>query len=96
MKIKEELNIDILLEYGFEKIDKAEEEKDEQYTISNFDYKYLIGHSRRGQFYYLLVGNSRNVIIYASEPDGSGGCVDLPDVLIKMFNHGIIGLNHTA
>lgn len=91
MKVKEGLNLEVLLNYGFQKIDKEEEKEDDNYAISYFDYKFNIGHSRRGQFYYLLVDETtRNVAIYASEPDGSGGCVDCPDVLFELFNDGII------
>lgn len=94
MKIKEDVNIEILLNYGFTKIDKEEEEENENYTIASFDYGFEIGHARRGQFYYLLVDeNSRNIIIYATEPDGSGGTVMCPDVLIKLVLDGIISSN---
>jgi len=89
MKVKDDLDLDILLNYGFEKIDKKEEEKNEQYTISYFDYKYNIGHARRGQFYYILVGSNRIVSIYASEPDGSGTCVDAPNILIELITNNI-------
>lgn len=89
MKVKDDLNLDILLNYGFEKIDKKEEEENKQYTISYFDYKYNIGHARRGQFYYILVGSNREVSIYASEPDGSGTCVDAPNVLIELITNNI-------
>ena len=56
-----------------------------------YDYKFKIGHSRRGQFYYLLVKEAtRKIIIYATEPDGSGGVIGCPDVLVKLINDGII------
>ena len=94
MKVKEDLNIDILLKYGFNKIDKEQEEEDENYTLSSYDYKFEIGHARRGQFYYLLVSDkSRNLVIYASEPDGSGGCIGCPDVLIKLIEDNVVSLN---
>ena len=91
MKVKEELNLEVLLNYGFTKIDKEEELKNEEYTISSYDYKFEIGHARRGQFYYLLVGEkTRDVIIYATEPDGSGGSVTCPDVLVKLSVDGVV------
>ena len=91
MKVKEELNLEVLLNYGFTKIDKEEELKNEEYTISSYDYKFEIGHARRGQFYYLLVREkTRDVIIYATEPDGSGGSVICPDVLVKLSVDGIV------
>ena len=90
MKIKDGLDFSILLNYGFEKIDKKAEEENENYTVSNFDYQYNIGHARRGQFYYILVNEiSRNVFLYASEPDGSGTSVPAPDVLIDLIVDGI-------
>ena len=91
MKVKEELNLDILLNYGFTKIDKEEELENEEYTISSYDYIFEIGHARRGQFYYLLVGEkTRDVVIYATKPDGSGGKVICPDVLVKLSVDGIV------
>lgn len=94
MKVKEELNLEVLLNYGFEKINKEEETENEEYTLASYDYKFEIGHARRGQFYYLLVREeTRNIIIYATEPDGSGGSVICPDVLIKLSVDGIVSYN---
>ena len=91
MKVKEELNLEVLLNYGFTKIDKEEEIENEEYTISSYDYKFEIGHARRGQFYYLLVDKkTRDIIIHATEPDGSGGSVMCPDVLIKLSIDGVV------
>jgi hypothetical protein len=91
MKVKEELNLEVLLNYGFTKIDKEEETENERYTIASYDYKFEIGHATRGQFYYLLVGEkTRDVIIYASKPDGSGGCVICPAVLIELYVDGVV------
>jgi hypothetical protein len=91
MKVKEELNLEVLLNYGFTKIDKEEETENEQYTIALYDYKFEIGYARRGQFYYLLVGEkTRDIIIYATKPDGGGGSVMCPDVLIKLSIDGVV------
>lgn len=90
MKINEDYKIENLIDYGFEKIDKKEEENGENYVISGFDYKYNIGHARRGQFYYLLITENRNVSIYASEPDGSGTSVLAPNILIELIQKQII------
>ena len=85
MKIKEDFDINLLKNYGFHKpIDYKED-----YTISNSDYILYLGHSRRGQFYYLLV-KDKDLYIYSSKPDGDGGKLLLPDVLLKLFNDGII------
>ena len=87
MKIKAELNLEVLEKYGFELYDN--EEVSECFYVDG--YAYCIGHSRRGQHYYLLVdSNSREISIYASEPDGSGGSINCPDILLKMFLDGII------
>jgi hypothetical protein len=91
MKVKEELNLEVLLNYGFTKIDKDEETENERYTLASFDYKFEIGHARRGQFYYLLVGEKeREIIIYSTEPDGGGGCVICPDLLIQLYVDGVV------
>lgn len=90
MKIKEGISLDVLLNYGFEKINKGLE--DELGYHSRFDFRYEIGHARRGQFYYLLVSEiGRTIVILATDPDGSGGIVNCPDVLIKLFAEGIVG-----
>lgn len=91
MKIKQSHDLSILLEYGFLKIDQKEEEDNENWVIANYDYLYEIGHSRRGQFYYLLVKESnREIIIYASAPDGSGGAIKAPSVLISLIKEDLI------
>ena len=93
MKIKEELNLDTLLEYGFEKVNKEEEGQgwDTDYTIVMYDYMFTIGHSRRGQFYYLLVNEKDRLIdIYAPKPDGDGTSIKCPDVLIQLMKNNII------
>jgi len=90
MKIKQDYNLENLLEYGFIKIDKEEEKENENWTISTFDYSFEIGHSRRGQYYFLLLSEkSRTINIYASEPDGNGGIITAPNILIKMSLDGI-------
>ena len=54
-------------------------------------YVYEIGHSRRGQFYYFLFDiNTKNFSVIASEPDGSGGAVELPDILIDLIKNEVI------
>ena len=91
MKVKKELSLEILLNYGFTKVDKEQEIESNQYIIAEYDYKYEIGHARRGQFYHLLVEEkTRDIIIYATEPDGSGGSVVCPNVLIKLSIDGVI------
>lgn len=38
---------------------------------------FTLGHSRRGQFYYLLRNQDGETFIYASKPDGDGGMLDI-------------------
>ena len=91
MKLKDGLWIGVLLDYGFVEVDKEEDEDDESPYMVDYDYKFEIGHSRRGQFYYLLVKEStRKIIIYATKPDGSGGVIGCPDVLVKLISDGVI------
>jgi len=93
MKIKEGINLETLLEYGFEKVDRGEAEENEDWTIAGYDYLYNIGHARRGQFYYLLVDeNTRIIDIYASKPDGSGTSIGLPDILVTLISNNIINI----
>jgi hypothetical protein len=90
MKLKNDFNLEKLLDYGFSKIDKQEMMDDDNWTLSVYDYLFEIGHARRGQFYYLLVSEeTRTITLYASEPDGSGGTIYAPDVLIKMSLDGV-------
>jgi hypothetical protein len=89
MKIKDEVNLDILLDYGFFKVDKEKEYSNS--TLLYSDYVYQIGHARRGQFYYYLVdANTRKISVYASEPDGSGCSIIMPNVLRDLVLTGII------
>lgn len=88
MKLRNGFNFEVLLDYGFRRISQSD--FDDDYVIQSYDYQYPIGHSRRGQFYFLLVKESTGLIfVYASEPDGSGGVVECPDVLIKMMKDGL-------
>lgn len=91
MKIKDNVNLDILLDYGFDKIDKNYEETQEDITLSYYDYAYNLGHTRRGQFYYYLVtATTRKIDIYASKPDGDGGAIVACDVLTLLFKAGLL------
>lgn len=91
MKIKENINLEILLDYGFVKVDKEEEDERDDSTLSYYDYSFNIGHSRRGQFYYLLVSEKSRIInIYASKSDGSGCSIELTSKLIDLFENGLI------
>ncbi len=54
---------------------------------------YNMGHSRRGQFYYILCDKETlDLTILATSPDGSGCDCDLPDVLVEMILNGDVVL----
>jgi len=76
MKIRKDVD---LSRYGFYVC-----ENDEEYNIYT-RWVYKIGHSRRGQLYYYFVDDERNLKIYASEPDGSGGSVVMDDIILRMY-----------
>jgi hypothetical protein len=86
MKIKNDIPLDTLLEYGFTKIVKDEDcDSCDDQVKYKFQYQYEIGHSRRGQHYYIFVKESnRELYLYASEPDGSGGPVEMTDILLDI------------
>lgn len=94
MKVKDEFDLSVLEKYGFSKVDKEAEERDDNYEVAVYDYALDMGHSRRGQCYYLLVSErSREINVYASNPDGGGCSIPLDDVLIKMITDGIVKPN---
>ena len=93
MKIKDEYlsNLEsILTQYGFRKIEDTGDEEDETQALGA-DYVFEIGHSRRGQFYYILVfEGTGDIYLFTSRADGDGAMIDAPDVILKMFTDGII------
>ena len=50
---------------------------------------YLIGHSRRGQNYWYLVDENRELKIYGSQPDGAPGSILFDDIVLKMYKDGV-------
>ena len=91
MKIKPNVNLNILVNLGFEEV-VGETKKEYKNYYGDFDYnfenKYAfnLGHSRRGQFYYLLVDkDSREVYIYSTKPDGDGGELLLNNIFFKLL-----------
>lgn len=98
MRLKSGLSLNVLQHYGFEKageINKyGDNPFDEDCQLSflhsdNYSWVLEIGHSRRGQMYYLLVDNEGYLKVVASKPDGDGGPVELPSVLMQMILEGI-------
>ncbi len=90
MKISKDFEISKLQDFGFECLIREElDDMDDSYLFEN-NWVFNIGHSRRGQFYYIIVDSKRNLSLYASQPDGSPGPIELPSVLIDLVKNGII------
>lgn len=52
---------------------------------------YEMGHARRGQYYYLIFNIKENKFyVLASKPDGSGSEKEIPDIIIKLVEDGIV------
>lgn len=62
------------------------------FYYNNLAYIYPIGHSRRGQFYYILIFNDGEIMLEATKPDGDGGMIDFPDVIIELYKDNLIEL----
>lgn len=82
-----------LTPYGFERLDEVWKKSQGFWEGDVLWYYhgwvYTLGHSRRGQFYYLIVDNGE-LLVYASDPDGSGASVELGDVLFKLYRDGLV------
>lgn len=90
MKIKQDLDFKILEKYGFNKIDQTIKDDYDDNVIAVYEYEYNLGHSRRGQFYSLLIYSTGSLSIYASTPDGSGGSITLDNTIYNLIKDGII------
>ena len=90
MKVTQTL--DRLEQYGFSFYGKkeAKDEFDEDSYMFENNWVFHVGHSRRGQFYYITVDTKGTIELYASRPDGSPGSIDMPDVLIDLVADGIL------
>jgi len=53
-------------------------------------YVYDLGHSSRGQHYYVLIQKDLQVSIFASKADGSGTWVEIGDIFQKLIIDGFI------
>lgn len=94
MKVKDDVDLAILLKYGFDLFDQEYrecyfEEEDAAYYHED-GYIYNLGHSRRGQFYYIYVGGNRYFRIYSTRPDGSEDSILLGNVLFDLISAGIV------
>lgn len=91
MKLKEGVKLTALAKYGFELIDAEQERYEENYVVANYALEYVVGFSRRGQHYSILVDNEGNFSLYATEPDGSGGAISLKDdIFFQLISDGIV------
>ncbi len=88
MKINKE-HFDKLENYGFVKVNPKEFENDDDPTLSYYEYYYKIGHARRGQFYFLLVGSNGELDVYASKAEGDGCAIAMPNILIELIQDQI-------
>jgi len=95
MKIKEDISLDLLLDFGFKKLTKTyfdEECINEDHILFGFEDSYVfdLGHSRRGQHYYYLVTPSRDVEVIATKPDGAGSSVELHSVILELYKQNLL------
>ena len=91
MKIKQEFldSPSQLFDLGFEY--KEETKWDDLDWELKDVLSYPLGHSRRGQFYYLTIKkDNRDLMIYATKPDGDGTHIEIGDILLKMIGLGMI------
>jgi len=58
--------------------------------LSFYEYVFEVGHARRGQFYYILIDDDRKIYIWASEPDGDGSAILMPDILVRLIKDEVI------
>lgn len=91
MKFNKEKNIKDVTKFGFFHIDEIRNDLDEYDFLFYLKdaYLYSFGHSRRGQYYYMIIENN-NVTLYTSKPDGDGGSVLLDDTIFNMIEQGYL------
>lgn len=91
MKIKLDFELEKLVDYGFEVVDKELEERNENYDVCYSDYKFNLGYARRGQYYWLLVdAGNRCLSIVATQPEGSGCSININDIFFKLIEDGVV------
>ena len=84
----EEIDMVLAQERQFRKLNYVVDEDDSLFYYTNY-LVLSIGHSRRGQFYYILCHKeSLELNVVATKPDGDGGMIGLPDVLFTMIQAG--------
>jgi hypothetical protein len=66
------------------------DEHDDPLTVYEGQYVYDLGHSSRGQHYYILIQKDLQVTILASKADGDGTHVKVGDIFQKLISKGFI------
>jgi hypothetical protein len=89
MKLVDNFLIEDLGQYRFDYYTEEEADEADEFLFAN-NWVFDIGHSRRGQHYYIIIGKDRRLNVYGSDPDGSSGQIGLPDVLVDMIRDGVI------
>ena len=99
MKLKQEVTKEQLIDLGFRKpFRDLSKRKKYECHISNeadnilfkYDWFYPLGHSRRGQHYYLLLDTEKNLTVTATEPDGTGGPCSIDDIFSRLYKLDLI------
>ena len=94
MELNKDFEIKDLVDYDFIEMTKEYKEEyisDEDPVLNYFEgYLYNIGHSRRGQHYYLLCNTTGSFSLYASEPDGAGGQILMPGIILKLIEDKVM------
>ena len=81
----------VKLEDEFQSNHYVAEDYDDGLYYYESSWVFEIGHSRRGQSYYVIINkNTNEVQILATEPDGSGGIINAGDIFKTLIAGGFI------
>ena len=79
------------LDNEFQKSHYVAEDDDDRLYYYESCWVFEIGHSRRGQSYYVIINKDTNEVqILATEPDGSGGIINAGDIFKTLIAGGFI------
>ena len=94
MKLKQEITKEQLIELGFFDPNLELSFEDEyDYFNESCSLLYRIGHSRRGQMYYIgIFDETREILLFATKPDGDGGSIEVGDIFTKLIQNNFIEL----
>lgn len=94
LKIRENVDLKELEKFGFFSDFEYQTSYSEDFEFEN-QVIYEMGHSRRGQFYFILIDKSSLVMsVYATEPDGSGSNIAMSDVIFDLIQAGLVEKNN--